>query len=493
MSPEPYEPFDEPWPFAEPALSRPRVLQEFPPTNDPDPDRRFTVPATEVVLIDETPLGPALDLVAEMRPLEGAWLKAYWNLMVLPRVLEAFRVGASAARDLKARNAQADQANAPHLLRLGQIEAAKDALVARRLQDKHAYTQARGKALLACAAPLAKARRAFDGQKLIPELPDPALVRKPTAHAAALKLPVSPNEDTYFLPSALEWALSAFAGAIAGIGYFAAGRIVHIDALRNEWPLALFGASVGIAMTLLAGNGVKNLWRFASKAYHAERPWAGRILLATTASLGCFALETVIGMRGLMASALTHDRLAMLSGKTAVASMPTLTAVFLGGAMALGYFLYASVRGFMQEQTAAEHRIIASQEDERLALLASERDSDAWIAVLEAGNTVLALDAAEEAASNAFQGAMEVLQAREQEVRALLKPIESVPSVAYTARQRVARNGAEGAQAEFNRYFQALVAGRRYVPRYLRRSGRHGLWELLKAWFQAKASRQGGG
>jgi len=439
------------------------------------------------VPLEDTVLSDVLKRHAEGNGLAVWRFFAHWNLQLRPKVREALKARTDAFDRLLAQQKRSEASNEPIAPRLEACEENFDALTSERLSQSKEHARKRAEVVVEAAVAHARCKLRFDPTSPVPVIPQPETLRSVEAVAAAEKLPWNTKETGFFLHPAIEIILSVIAGSVTGISQMCAAHILHPSALGHD-PVGviIFAAVFGIAMTILAGFGVKLLWRMASESYYFGNLWFGPAAVALLATIALIAIETVVDMRGLLASASIHANVQALNGKTPQSDGNGPVTMLLVGAFAsISYFIYSAIRGWMKDRSAAFNRVRLAQESERLAKLDEIRSDPAYVDVLSAGNRIVALDAIEADLAQAYERTKAVVIARQSDLRTQLQPIPERPSADDAALLEKAIQEAEGQQTESNRMFQALQENRIYnsSPRDVKPSNKPGLLSRIKSLF----------
>jgi hypothetical protein len=299
--------------------------------------------------LNEGSLRSMLTVIANALPLDATLLSHIFQDKVLParkakaeanaalaEAIEQAEMKAAAELEraeavIEQKEAEKEQAMAPHLAKISEKEA--------KLEAAH---EAAGKA---CA----KAGFSYD-----PENPSAA---KPTAihllttseAAADMGLPFD-NDQGGKLTKIASTLGSIVIGILVGVSLGIVAGILHPDRLTNQFGLTAMAACVGTALTLFMRYGVTAAFRTAAQATYMEQGRANKAVkyaAALAAVVALFGFDVFVEREGVLKLAKSANMFAALSGKAAQ-PQNELIYVLVAAVVTAGYFVFSGYEGYLK-------------------------------------------------------------------------------------------------------------------------------------------------
>ena len=467
-----------------------RVPYSLEAPKDEEAAGKYGAGPIESIPFSETGLQEAL-VEAGVNPIDRAqvWLRF---MRLTGRTEEAAAARADADARMRSHNARAALRNAAVERDLAELTGLSHEALRKHLDRCDVLELAHFEAVIACAEVAADAGLAFDPEHPVPVLPPTELVTAVEGLAARHQLHHNPAESKHFLSPIGHGIVSTLVGSIAGVSAAGGAGLVHLSNIPREPVQAVLASGLGIAVTVVSGNAVKNFWREASERRDLGLQWFGSGLVAAMLTTVVMAIDVAVDQFGLVARSKVLSSVPGLSHHSASSSMD-LVFYLVAAFVSVGYLAAAAIRGWRHDRAAARNRVVLAQEEERLTRIKEITDRLPWGAALAAGNKVVALEDAAHRAEVVYGQKLEAICERETRVRERLVQFREFPTSVDIAVCEKADIEAQGQQVEFDRLIAAIRDGERYVPqvRSNRKTGRS-FWKRLMNFLGKPFARRGG-
>lgn len=451
--------------------------------------QRYGIGPTNAVPISSTEYWLLREEAMKADPVLWTHLVVQWDQRLVPAIMEALRVERQLEDNLQKRRAVKERRNEVILKRLEQLDEEEVRLRSRARAALHADPVEIEPRLKSLAASFARIKQVLDPNAPNLQTHDKSRLRSPVSHAARLQLPYEAEESRIFLSRWSYTFCTIALGAFFGISYLSVPGFVHPAQIENDPTQRVIYALVGgIALTALAGSGVRLIFRVASECFYLGRKWGPAAVIAVSVLILQAVLYAMVDGLGLMKASSSQAQIASLSG-TRTASAVDPAYLLAAGAAAVFYMVYSAVTGWMKTRTAAIGRVTEAVENEFIEEGDRVREQPGFTEAVTELNFLSVKECGMKLFKRHHDAELESIHAeREKLLEELNEPITfSEQEILILDR---ARTEAEGRQFEFDELILALrqvlkgdapAARSRAATSAVRRSQKpRGLWDWLR-------------